>query len=211
MKKLLSVLAVSVLMFSCTGFGGDKINGEDTNSRILQAMLICQKSMEAELEKAMYEENYVFAGNTATMNVKFSSSCGLKTTERTAYEAELNKWTVEEDLYLTTGDLEKDNATACKITVTGKVKGSVSVSRWTSAASTVEMGELVFGNDDSDGLAVTIYNTDTEKNVFSAPVFVLTEVKISKGAIGGHFKLFSRINSAEYEAPSKIWTNIYNK
>ena len=38
MKKILSILAVSVLMFSCSGFGGEKIESEDTKSLILQVM-----------------------------------------------------------------------------------------------------------------------------------------------------------------------------
>lgn len=209
MKRILTVLAVSVFMFSCSGFGGEKIESDDTKSLILQAMLLCQRSMEGELQKAMYEKDYVFANNTATMNVQFSTSCGLKTTERTAYKVTLDKWSIDAQLSLTTGDLEKGTKTNCTVTVSGKLKGSEEISRWASSASVAEMNKWVFDNDGADGLTLTIYNKDTAKNVYSGSVFIATEVTASVGAIGGNFKYQARINSAVYDAPVKIWTDSY--
>lgn len=209
MKKILSILAVSVLMFSCSGFGGEKIESEDTKSLILQVMLLCQRAMEDQLQNAMYEKDYVFANNTATMNVKFSTSCGLKTTERTAYEVSLDKWSMDAPLALTTGDLEKGTETDCKITVSGRLKGSDEVSTWASSAGSAVMRRWIFENDDTDGLALTVYNNDTQKNVYNGSVFIATEVTASQGNIGGNFNYQARINGAVYDAPVKIWKDSY--
>lgn len=209
MKKILMLLTVSMFMFSCSGFGGEKIESDDTRSLILQAMLLCQRTMEGQLQDAMYEKDYVFANNTATMNVKFSTSCGLKTTERTAYEVTLDKWSIDAPLSLTTGDLEKGTTTSCKVTVSGDLKGAEEISKWASSASAAVMRKWIFENDDADGLTLTIYNNDTKKNVYSGSVFIATEVTASVGSIGGNFKYRARINSAVYEAPVKIWRDSY--
>lgn len=209
MKKMISALTLTFLIFSCSGFGGEKIESEDTNALILQTILLCQTEMEEELEQAMFEENYVFDNDTATMNVHYSTSCGLKTTERTAYKVALNQWSISAGLYLTNADLENNKKTICKVTISGNVRGERQSSTWSSASNKVQMDEVCFINDDTDGLTVTVHDTIANKNVYSGSVFTRLEVKSSFGSIGGKYNFYSRINGAVYEAPRQIWIDAF--
>lgn len=209
MKKIISVLTLTFLIFSCSGFGGEKIESEETQFMILQAMLMCQSKMQEEIKQATFEENYVFDNGTATMNVDFSTSSGLKIKEHTVYKVALDQWQTNVDLYLTKADMAEDKSTSCTVTLSGNVHGERSFATWAAASSDVKMEEFLFANGDSDGFAMTIYDTDAKKNIYSNSVFIRIDVKILTGMTGGKYDFFTRINGAVFDAPTQIWTEAF--
>lgn len=218
MKKILTGLGVLVLLVSCPGVGGEKIESTDTMFVLAQVAEDIRSTVTGRFSSDSVDKNedgdFILDNRGSVGNFTLTSTTGVKNRDKAVYEATLVDWTFTGDYYLTEkafydnpdSGVLTSGRTEMTVTVSGDVAVTLKRANYNAVNSFYTESHRRFASG-AKPLTVKIVNTTDNSTVYEGEVSVLINYSFIGNAYDDEVDWSAKINGGEYLFPATYTQN----